>query len=534
MIEMFGSVVIDVVIALALVFTLFSLITSGLREVVAWVFRTRSKELWHTIRGLLEDPITNAFRPLRTAVLAQPGNATTSGMSTIDVAEQDLRDERDRVTTADQWTAVVDRVTTGLADQLEGLDQAAASITSVNEGLKKAYSKHDTNPLKQAWLAIRRGGSVRPRVPAVPNLTNVASLAESVRSGVRSFTDAVYDHPVVRQIDRTGRGRRSRLTSLDAGDLSEAAISLIQNSGVEALIEGQRRALAAALSEVPEAPVETSNATIAALSSRVASGTSSRRDIDAVFSRLRAELGGAAARVETQVSELRARLLHVLDDQDPLDLIETGLDALENIGPVRETVASVAVAVRHAETEARDQVRDVAAGIGAWYDEQMEAASGWYRKRSRVVGFLLALVVVIGFNVDAINIPRELWHNETAREAVVALADSSGLGTAGCTTEEGEVDPACVEANVERLIDTGLPLGWVGSGTCGGECSWFGERLAHSAGASDGFWDGVLWLLGWALAAAALTMGASFWFDIFRRITGIKSTLKGTTTADST
>jgi hypothetical protein len=454
-------------------------------------------------------------------------------LSSVDAVELDLRDARDRVTTATEWETAVGRATSGL-DQLDGVPNVDTKTNEVREALKKAYSKHDTNPLTQIWVAIRRGGAVRPRVPAVPNLTNSAALAESVRTGVRPFTDAVYDHPVVRQIDRTARGRRSRLTSLEAGDLSEAAIDLIQNSGVDALVERQWLALAAALSDVSDALVEASAAKLAYLKSRVASGTSSGKDVNAVFEHLRTELGDAAPRVESKLSELQARLLQVVNDQEPLDLIEAGLNALENIGPVKETVARVAAAVRQAEADARDQVKDVAAGIGAWYDDRMEAASGWYRKRSRVVGFLLALLVVVGFNVDAIDIPLELWHDETARAAVVALAETSELGTAGCTDAEGKVDSACVQANVERLIDTGLPLGWVGPGRCDKGCSWFGEKLAHAAGASDGFWDGVLRLIGWALAAAALTMGASFWFDILRRATGIKSTLKGKTKEAST
>jgi hypothetical protein len=53
-------------------------------------------------------------------------------------------------------------------------------------------------------------------------------------------------------------------------------------------------------------------------------------------------------------------------------------------------------------------------------------------------------------------------------------------------------------------------------------------------GVDGGAGAGLLKLLGWGLAAAAVTMGASFWFDILRRMTGIKSTLKGKTEEAST
>ena len=126
---MFGSVVIDVVIAMALVFTLFSLVTSGLREVVAWLAKTRSKELWHSVRDLLEDPISNALRPLREAIAGQSGEAAAQNATTVDEAEHRLRDARDEETTPDKWAAAVDTNVATLKDELVGLSDAAGLVS---------------------------------------------------------------------------------------------------------------------------------------------------------------------------------------------------------------------------------------------------------------------------------------------------------------------------------------------------------------------------------------------------------------------
>jgi hypothetical protein len=178
-----------------------------------------------------------------------------------------------------------------------------------------------------------------------------------------------------------------------------------------------------------------------------------------------------------------------------------------------------------------DQLSAVSANIGSWYDARMASLTVWYRKRSRFVGFVLAFLVVLGFNVDAVDLPRELWQNEAIRSALVAVAETSELDLAACTDKSTTEDVTeCVEdveAVVDELIETGLPVGWVAANDCNGRCDNPLETLWFSSGA-DGNWllSGLLKLAGWMLAAAALSMGASFWFDVMRRAMGIKAATK--------
>lgn len=582
---MFGSVVIDVVIAVALVFTVFSLVTSGLRELIARLVSTRSKELWRSIRGLLEDPISNALRGLREWNENEAGAAEAQRAMALTAAERRLRSARDASTSEDAWLGEVDATMNELAEafprsqasQQAGTGEgppnepkvaAADLVEDARSELQAMYRADDGKLMARVGDFIRPMASKRPRVPVVPTTDNVAALADSVRRGVRSLTDAVYDHPAVRQVDRTARGAYSAMDRLESGDFSTAVVDLIRAAGLEEQLRGVwgtflervaqstnygattaeqirssylRRSFELRLEPAPpESAAEADEATDVHLAGGPESGGASQphpaaaafdrflEDLEAVVGmdqRLRATIEGHRDALE----DLMVRLA----DTDPLELIEMGADALESVGEVREVVAVVTRKVRHAADQTGDTVARVVADVGVWYDSRMNALTGWYRRRSRLVSFLLALAVVFLFNVDAVRIPLELWSNETVRSTLVSIAENSDVEFEDCAQQEGAAAAECVEDKVDLLVESGLPLGWALFTECDGHCG-FWERIRYFTGLDDNtdgslgeFRDVVAKLLGWVLAAAAVSMGASFWFDVLRRAMGIRSGMKG-------
>ncbi len=57
-----------------------------------------------------------------------------------------------------------------------------------------------------------------------------------------------------------------------------------------------------------------------------------------------------------------------------------------------------------------------------WFDDTMKRATGWYKKYTRIVLFVIGFGVAYFFNVDTIAIHRILSNNETAREQMVQMA----------------------------------------------------------------------------------------------------------------
>jgi hypothetical protein len=73
---------------------------------------------------------------------------------------------------------------------------------------------------------------------------------------------------------------------------------------------------------------------------------------------------------------------------------------------------------------------------------------------------------------------------------------------------------------VAAIADTGLPL--------------FGRRCPPGTGSLCGFEDGgriAATIIGWLVTAAALSMGASFWFALLKKAFQVRSRLPGSSSA---
>ena len=56
-----------------------------------------------------------------------------------------------------------------------------------------------------------------------------------------------------------------------------------------------------------------------------------------------------------------------------------------------------------------------------WFDETMDRASGWYKRRLRFILFWFGFFVAVGFNVDSIRIARLLANDKDARNQLVTM-----------------------------------------------------------------------------------------------------------------
>jgi len=120
------------------------------------------------------------------------------------------------------------------------------------------------------------------------------------------------------------------------------------------------------------------------------------------------------------------------------------------------------------------------------FDDSMDRASGWYKRKTQLVLALLATIIAIAFNVDTVRIATHLYNDEAVRTAVVSKVNAGDAQ-----------DAADAVSKVNQLQ---LPVGW------GAE-----NRPSEVAG-----WLGAI--AGWLITIAALNLGAPFWFDLLSRI----------------
>jgi hypothetical protein len=146
--------------------------------------------------------------------------------------------------------------------------------------------------------------------------------------------------------------------------------------------------------------------------------------------------------------------------------------------------------------------------VEAWFDSGMDRVSGWYKRRTQTILFVIGAAITLSANVDTVAIARFLYENRGAREALVAQAQA--------VAKDSTVLRADARATRAALDSLQLPIGW-------------GVASARwtSGSASRGGWDRwVAPVLGWIITTLAITLGAPFWFDVLNKIMVIRSTVK--------
>ena len=141
-----------------------------------------------------------------------------------------------------------------------------------------------------------------------------------------------------------------------------------------------------------------------------------------------------------------------------------------------------------------ETVADLRREIADWFDEGMNRVSGWYRRKAQGYIFVIGAVVAISANASTVHVVRDLWEDDAlryslAQHAVAVAGDAESSGT----------------LQVPEDLLASFPLGW--------------------EGVSDWGWGG--WgthLLGWLFTAAAVSLGAPFWFDLLSRVAKLRGT----------
>jgi hypothetical protein len=193
--------------------------------------------------------------------------------------------------------------------------------------------------------------------------------------------------------------------------------------------------------------------------------------------------------------------------------VRSGIAALPD-GPAKDALISLA-----ASTEG--QLADFQTKVEDWYNDSMERAAGWYKRRAQKILLVLGLLVAVGMNVDSIRIALTLWNNPVARQAAVDVAqkfaEKNPVQAAGKTDETIQK----IKEETDALSSVGqslpVPFGWRSEMTA--NAASFDQPLSHVP-----FWSEKL--IGWFITALALSLGAPFWFDVLNKFMMARSALK--------
>ncbi|MFF3439690.1 hypothetical protein [Streptosporangium sp. NPDC002721] len=166
-------------------------------------------------------------------------------------------------------------------------------------------------------------------------------------------------------------------------------------------------------------------------------------------------------------------------------------------------------------------------GVEDWFNGEMQRLSTLYARYVKWVVFALGVVLTLAFSMDALEYGKTLLRDNAYRAGVSAIAGGGGDGYAAlrdkcaggeaglaepyqCVTESLS-SPALVKIFDHAIVSITIPP----DGSADPSFHWNGgawwDRLI-----TPGHWPGYL------LTMVALLFGASFWWDVLRRVTGVR------------
>jgi len=165
-----------------------------------------------------------------------------------------------------------------------------------------------------------------------------------------------------------------------------------------------------------------------------------------------------------------------------------------------------------------------------WFDQTMERATGWYKRKNQLILFLVGLGIAISFNVNTFYLAKTLSKDEKARTQLVELANTYQQDHQNQTKNVNTTDSIgfekingllAVKDSIEKDIQVAnsiVGLGWERN-------EMIDEDYYESVFCNP--CSGKAWanLAGWILTALALSMGATFWFDLLNKLVNLRTSL---------
>jgi len=134
----------------------------------------------------------------------------------------------------------------------------------------------------------------------------------------------------------------------------------------------------------------------------------------------------------------------------------------------------------------------------AYFAGMMEQAAETFRARARSFVIILSIGITVLFGTDTIQLAKALWTSAELRAIAAAQADA-------VVAREGP------NADLSDIIDDlgafSIRLGW-----------WQMEQLPQSGAVGDWALFVLLKIVGLGLTAAAVSQGASFWYDLLKKV----------------
>lgn len=168
-----------------------------------------------------------------------------------------------------------------------------------------------------------------------------------------------------------------------------------------------------------------------------------------------------------------------------------------------------------------DTVDKLTTAVSDWADRTLTTMGEGYKLRTQLASLVIGFAIAISFNLDTISIVKRLYRDSDLRNATVVYAEQlvtkiSHESIEKCKSLDAEAAAANVDCKAinelaasvrTRTGDLGkLPIGYPLTP------GWSERTICQIA----------LLLVGWLATALAISLGASFWFDLLNRLVNVR------------
>ncbi len=170
-------------------------------------------------------------------------------------------------------------------------------------------------------------------------------------------------------------------------------------------------------------------------------------------------------------------------------------------------------------------IQAVRLSLEKWFNDTMDRASGWYKRRTQSVLLSFGLLTAFVCNIDTIAVVQWLWKSDAARQAVLVAATnyekqappgSKPVAGYGSNDPDYTTMATRVADADKKIYDLQYPIGWsIKAKPLNGLCLWPFERTNGSRLSQ--------YLLGCLITAIAISMGSTFWFNALGSLINIRS-----------
>lgn len=150
-----------------------------------------------------------------------------------------------------------------------------------------------------------------------------------------------------------------------------------------------------------------------------------------------------------------------------------------------------------------NDVEDARKRIGIWFDDMMDRAGGIYKRRLQTISLLVGLALAVALNADTIGVAKTLWADQALRTSIAESAVTF--------VDEADYVDDLLDLDVVQAELRPFPIGWDYTSPPFAT-DWYNNPLGI-----------LLKIAGLLLTAAAVSLGAPFWFDLLSKFVKIRA-----------